>query len=139
MKDKEINQITVIRKKELNNRLRSIIVLLDDKEKIKLTKHLKNIMIEKNHSVKLKAKIDWCYSSETLLNFNDSHQKKVIVSSQISNLYMILIFTSALLGIILTLIKGNWMYMIPFFILYLKPLYFITIGRKRYLKIDVIE
>ena len=134
------NKIILIRKKEFNNRLRNIIVLIDDEKKIKLLNREKNIIIEESQTVRLKAKIDWCYSPEIVVSFdNNGLNKKVMVSSQISNIYMTLILICALLGGILTIIKGNWVFMIPFLVLYLKPLYFITIGRKRYLRLNLID
>lgn len=134
------NKIILTRKKEFNNRLRNIIVLIDDEKKIKLLNQEKNVTIEESQTVRLKAKIDWCYSPEIVVSFdNTGLNKKVMVSSQISNIYMTLIFVCALLGGILTILKGNWMFMIPFFVLYLKPLYFITIGRKQYLRINLID
>lgn len=134
-----MNRIILTRKNEFNNRFRSILVYINDKTKIRLSNKEKTLNINEGEIVKLKAKIDWCYSPEILVSFNNLQNRKVIISSQISNLYIVLVFLSFLLGGVVAIVKGNWIYLIPFFVLYLRPLYYITLGRKRYLKINIVE
>lgn len=86
-------KITIIRKKELNNRLRKISLIINSDKKEKVTFKERSFYLKGNPEVNLKAKIDWCYSPELKLLFNDNNQhKKVIISSQISDGYIIALF-----------------------------------------------
>lgn len=132
----ENHKIIIVRKKELNNRLRRIQLLMDSEKIEKLMFEEKIIELGENSEVRLKAKIDWCYSPEIKLKFERKElSKKVLIYSQISNYYIIILFVLAITGLILMAVNHSWFYIIPFFIMYLRPLYFVTFGRKKYLKI----
>lgn len=139
-KNPEVKQIILKRKNEINNGLRNINVVIDKSTAVKLLNKEKIVSCIGSKPIKLYAKIDWCQSPEIEINFKKEELKKtIIISSQISNTYIIIISISLIFGLILTFIWRSWYYLIPFFLLYLRPLYYITFGRKKYLKVDEVS
>lgn len=139
-KNPEVKQIILKRKNEINNRLRNINVVIDKSTAVKLLNKEKIVSCNGSKPIKLYAKIDWCQSPEIEINFKKEELiKTLIISSQISNTYIIIISISLISGLILTFIWHSWYYLIPFFLFYLRPLYYITFGRKKYLKVDVVS
>lgn len=85
------------------------------------------------------AKIDWCSSPTISVNVNDNQTKTLKVGGFKKGNWLILIFIGLIILHFILLRYANFEFTIYFAAaLFLWPIYYLTIGRKKYLTLDEI-
>jgi hypothetical protein len=134
-------RIIISRKKEWTNRARKFGVYVDgEKKDTILNGEIKDIEVTAGKH-KLMFKVDWCSSPELEVEVKEEKSKTVEVSGFKANKWL-LILSYIIVGVyffsefILHKDMKVIMYLvIPIFLVYL---YYLTLGRKKYLEIEVL-
>jgi hypothetical protein len=102
--------IEIIRPKQFRDKIRNYYLYADDKKLIKIKPNSSQIISVPSHTKFIQAKIDWCSSPKFYLD--NSPTQKLIVKNRMNG------------GFLKSLIL---------------PLYYITLGKKKYLKIENVS
>lgn len=130
--------LIIERNSEWNNKARCFKVFVDDQEVGKIgEKDILRLELEKG-SHEVQAKIDWCTSRNLKFELSEGETKTVKLSGfKHSNLILFLSLILFLVYISMRyfLLEELNSFLILFLIPAFYPLYFITLGRKNYLRI----
>ncbi|HRP31804.1 MAG TPA: hypothetical protein PKV73_07930 [Agriterribacter sp.] len=126
--------LVVKRTSEYNNRLRDYQLFLDGKKIGTISNGEKKEFEIATGQHNVVARIDWCSSPEILVNLDDTEKKKLVVGG-FKNGHWIMPIAGGIIGIGIFLnfafsFRYGLLLAIPYF---LTILYYITIGRKKYL------
>jgi hypothetical protein len=132
-------RIIISRKKEWTNRARKFGVFIDGEKKDTISNgEIKDIEVTPGKH-KLIFKVDWCSSPELEFEAKEEKSKTVEVSGFKANKWL-LILSYIILGVYFFSVfilqkdmKAIMYFIIPIFLVYL---YYLTLGRKKYLEIN---
>ncbi|GAA0739255.1 hypothetical protein [Gaetbulibacter jejuensis] len=135
-----MNKLKIFRKKELNNKNRSFKVFFNDQYIGKLEDGVeyKDFEVDSFHG-KLKISVDWCSSNTQKVEFKKGQDNVKVfeTSSSIPNYAFLIIIFGCILSTVLYFIFKQSIFAITPLVLILYPLWMITFGRKRYLRLTL--
>jgi len=102
--------IEIVRPKQFQNKMRDYHLYVDGKKFIKIKPNSSQVISVPSYTKYIQARIDWCSSPKYYLD--NSPSKKLIINNRVNG---------------------------GFFKSLISPLYYITIGNNRYLKIDRVK
>lgn len=128
-------KLRIYRKKELANFAGKFDILIDGvkTDTIKSYEDFRDFQIS-NKNTQIQLQVQWCKSNIIRIE-NDEKDTNLVVTSKI-NFYKttIIVLMMVIFGYLAYNIDKNFIYLM--FATYLYPLYYITIGRNQYLRLD---
>jgi hypothetical protein len=125
--------IKIIRKPTLNLRNGTIKIYANQKEVGVLGDYQREVEVTANEGDTLWAKFQFCSSNKLHV---DSTAEKVYLSSFLSNRAFVLVLSLILISTLIAIVTEYTFFGLFPFLISLYPIYYITIGKNKYLKLS---